>query len=123
MYFERISPGPIANNGLKMIHSGADNYLIIDFVSNSSQSGVGNITIPNGTILSPYATTGALFFISSYDRPGVLRLRQRSYLPFPVTYQGIYTCTIPDSNGIDISLNVGVYLPGFNGEHSLVGQT
>ena len=120
MHFVRISPGPIANNGLKIIDSG-DKHLVIDFVSNSSQSGVGNITIPNGTILTPYATIGALFFISPFDRPGVLRLRQTSYLPFTVTYQGIYTCTIPDSNGIDISLNVGVYLPGFNGKQWFLG--
>ena len=105
-----------------MIYSRAENYLIINFVCNSSQSVVGTMLYtPHGTILAPYATIGALFFVSPFDRPGVLHLWQRSYLPFPVTYQGIYTCTIPDNNGIDISLNEGVYLPGFNGDQWFPG--
>ena len=51
MYFERISPSPIANNGLQMIYSGADNYLIIDFISNSSQLGVGNLMEPYSVLM------------------------------------------------------------------------
>ena len=50
MHFVRILPGPIANNRLEIIDS-RDEHLIIDFVSNSSQSGVGIITLDHSLII------------------------------------------------------------------------
>ena len=85
--------------------------------------GVGSITTPDGTILTPaLATTSTLTLTNPFGRPGVLRLRsvdgtsQRQPGPLPASAQGVYTFTIPDSNGDVISLNVGLYPPGFNGE-------
>ena len=82
---------PVANNGL--IVSGSDG-LLLDCVSNSSQSGVGMITGLDGNTL-PTGDTGAWRVIS---RPGVLHLQTISQSLFTVADQGIYTCTIPDSN-------------------------
>ena len=79
---------------------------MFDCVSNS---GVGTITGLYGVSLSGYLTT-------PYNRPGVRRFRTQNDSPFPASNQGIYTCTVPDSNGYIISLNVGLYPPGFNGE-------
>ena len=76
-----------------------------DCVSNSSESRVGTITAPDGTMPSSDV-------IHPYNRPGVVRFRPS----ITASNQGIYTCTIPDSNDNYISLNVGLYLPGFNGE-------
>ena len=81
---------------------------MFDCVSNSSQSGVGTITAPDGVDLSA-------LIIHPFNRPGVIRFRTGE-LPLRDSDQGIYTCTIPDSNGYNISLNVGLYPPGFNGE-------
>ena len=99
--------GPINNNGLISANYG----LLFDCVSNSSQSGVGTITAPDGVDLS-------VLIIHPYNRPGVIRFRTLG-LPLQDPDQGIYTCTIPDSNGYNISLNVGLYPPGFNGELTL----
>ena len=71
---------------------------MFDCVSNSSQSGVGTITPPDGVDLS-------VLIIHPFKRS-----------PLRDSDQGIYTCTIPDSNGHNIFLNVGLYPPGFNGE-------
>ena len=113
-----VSSGPIANNGL--IVSRSDD-LRLECVSNSNMAGVGSITTPDGTILTPDTITSPLTLTNSFRRPGVLRLRSvdgTQYLsqPLPASAQGVYTCTIPDSNGSNISLNVGLYPPGFNGE-------
>ena len=86
----------------------ANDGLVFDCVSNSSQSGVGTITAPDDVDLS-------VLTIYPFNRPGVIRFRTRE-LPLQDSDQGIYTCTIPDSNGRNISLNVGLYPPGFNGE-------
>ena len=107
-----ISSGPIANNGL--IVSGSSS-LWLDCVSNSSQSGVGTITAPDGTVLTPHDSTAGVWSISSpFDRPGVVRFRTLTSTPLPASDQGIYTCTMPDSNGANISLNVGLYPHGFH---------
>ena len=60
----------------------------------------------------------SVLIIHPFNRPGVIRFRTLG-LPLQDPDQGIYTCTIPDSNGRNISLNVGLYPPGFNGELTL----
>ena len=116
-----ISSGPIANNGL--IVSRYDE-LRLDCISNSSHTEVGTIITPSGDILMPGNYTGVVNLAYPFNRPGILRLRtiQRIYSqssPLPESHKGIYTCTIPDNNGHEISLNVGLYPVGFNGELSL----
>ena len=101
---------PIANNGL--IVSGSDG-LLMDCVSNSSQSGVGMITGLDGNQL-PTGTTGVLYVINPYERPGVRRLQSVS--TFTAAEQGIYTCSIPDNNDNLFTFNFGLYPSGFTGE-------
>ena len=109
-------PRPIANNGL--IVSG-DDGLRLYCVSNSSQSGVGTITASNGDTLN----NDNLWRVQNQDnRPGFLRIQTRGtstqpMLPTP-SDQGIYTCTIPDDDGNDIILNVGLYPNDFNGKYN-----
>ena len=98
MYARRPVFRPIANNGL--IVSGSNGF-VFDCISNSSQSGVGMIT---GSILQ---TAGHPF-----NRPGVIRLEAT----VTASNQGIYTCTILDSNGNQFIINVGVYPSGFSSE-------
>ena len=106
--------GPIANNGL--IVSASDGSLRLDCVSNSSQSGVGMVTTRDGAMLSIGYNAGALRLISSPRRPGVLRLQTRIVESMTASDQGIYTCTIPDSNGKTFVFNVGLFPNGFNGK-------
>ena len=84
--------------------SGSDG-IFLDCVSNSSQSGVGIITGPDGNTLS----AGAVY---PFSRPGVFRI-QRS---FTAAEQGIYSCTIPDNNDNQFIIDFGLYPSGFMGE-------
>ena len=87
--------------------------LVFECVSNSSQTGVGEITGPDGNTL----TTGGIWTIwyNPWCIPGVIRVFARGN--FTASNQGIYTCTIPDANGNNITINVGLYPNGFDGEY------
>ena len=109
---------PIANNSLIV---SASNGLRSYCVSNSSQSGVGTITASNGSTLN-FGSNDVWNLVNLKSRPGLLRLqtpRDSSNNPVSLTplYQGIYTCTIPDDNGNDFILNVGLYPYNFDGAH------
>ena len=103
---------PIPNNGL--IVSGSDGLLMV-CASNSSQSGVGMITGLDGNSLS-IGTTGVWRVVNPFRRPGVLRLQTISSSSITAADQGIYTCTIPDNNDNQFTINVGLYPSGFMGE-------
>ena len=112
---------PIANNGLIIALSSNNlvysSSLAVDCVSNSSQSGVGEITGRDGTTLSHWAALaggGTWRVFHPFFRPGVLRARARGVLT--AGDQGIYTCTIPDDSGNTFDINVGLYPSGFSGE-------
>ena len=84
---------------------------------------MGSIITSNGINMTTSTVTSAWLLTNPFRRPGVLRLRSvletyRAVLPFPLqaSQQGIHTCSIPDDNGNIISLNVGLYPYGFNGE-------
>ena len=106
---------PVANNGL--IVSASDG-LLLECISNSSQSGVGMITGLDGTTL-PIGTTGVWSIVNPFSRPGVFRLQTISSSTITAADQGIYTCTIPDSNDNQFTINVGLYPIGFMGESQL----
>ena len=104
----------IPNNGL--VSSGSQ--LRLDCVSNSSQSGVeATITTSAGVTLPAPNEIDDWRLRYPFNRPGVVRfLRPGSSSSLPASDQGIYTCTIPDSTGQNIVLNVGLYPPDFSGE-------
>ena len=104
---------PISNNGL--IVSGSDG-LRLECVSNSSQSGVGMITTYDGGTLPINSISGMWRFTKPFNRPGVLRLQTKNTASMAPSRQGIYTCSIPDSNNNEIVRNFGLYPHGFIGE-------
>ena len=87
-----------------MVESG--NTISFDCISNSSQLDVGQVLGLDGIAVP---STGD--FSATRD-PSTLRFEG---LDFTAEDQGIYTCVIPDDNGNDISINVGLYNTGFNG--------
>ena len=105
---------PIANNGL-ILSTSNDRPIsaMINFMSNSSQSGVGVITLLDGSTAFIGDRIGVWRVYNPYTRPGELRLQTISLLTS--TSQGIYTATIPDSNNNMFIFNVGLYPIGFNG--------
>ena len=87
---------------------------MINFMSNSSQSGVGVITLPDGRTAFSGDRIDVWRVYNPYTRPGEFRLQ--TFRPLTSTSQGIYTVTIPDSNNNMFILNVGLYPSGFNGK-------
>ena len=105
---------PIANNGLIL---SASNGMSVNFISNSSQSGVGVITVPDGYTQSSGGNIGVWRVTSPLNRPGVLNfITISSSTSLQPSSQGIYTGTIPDSNNNMFVFNVGLYPTGFNGK-------
>ena len=102
--------------------SGSDG-LKLYCVSNSSQSGVGTITASNGDMFNT-GINGIWRVFNPGNRPGFLRLQNRIPSGGPILLttsdQGIYTCIIPDDEGNDIILNVGLYPNDFNGKYNLI---
>ena len=104
----------IANNGVIIARNVISNDRIqFECVSNSSQTGVGGITGRDGTPLTNNEGN-VRAIVSIGGRPGFIRFR--ALYSFTTGDQGIYTCTIPDVNGVDIIINVGLYPNGFDGK-------
>ena len=78
------------------------------------------ITTSAGDILQPESTGGGWRLRYPSTQPGAVRLLRYPPGPLPASDQGIYTCTIPDSTGQNIVLNVGLYPANFSGELMLV---
>ena len=106
-----VEPRGVGNNSV--IVSGRDGVRF-ECVSNSSQDGIGTITTPNGATLRAGDSTEQLKITS--EKPGVLTVETKEAVSLSDREQGIYTCTMSDSSGTDIVLNVGVYPSEFNGE-------
>ena len=118
IYADRATPQyddlPIANNGLVLSSTSG---ILVTFISNSSQLGVGTITLSTpSTTLSNGDNTNVWRVYAPQNRPGTLRIGTRSSSSFPASSQGIFTATIPDSNNNIFVFNVGLYPNGFDGE-------
>ena len=89
---------------------------MFECVSNSSQSGVGMITGRDGSQLNhqdPLSGGGMWSITNPFSRPGMLRVGASALSSGD---QGVYSCTIPDDNGAMITINVGLYPNGYQGE-------
>ena len=96
---------PIANNGLIVSDSNHEQRLYCV----SSQSALGVITGPDG---NPLSSSDTWTVDNLNNRPGLRHLRTTSLTDAD---QGVYTCTVPDSNDNQIVINVGLYPTGFSG--------
>ena len=74
---------------------------------------VGEFIGPNGMIV----TTNE-FVVIEQEQPGEISILNSVADQTGLTSneQGVYTCSIPDSANIVRNINIGIYLPGFNGE-------
>ena len=112
VYVTRGAPGfasrAIANNGLIV---SASIGLILDCVSSQSEEGV--ITGRDGNTID-LGVSGVWRLTNPFN--GVLRLYTFRLSSINAPDQGIYTCTVSDSRGGQVVINVGLYPSGFNGE-------
>lgn len=66
---------------------------------------MGQIVAPNGS----YITSSSCVTIGGVEDPGYISLRLQSSGD-----QGVYSCAIPDENGVQQFLHVGIYYGAFN---------
>ena len=104
LYYAGI--GHIKNNSiLQLPLSGSSTHL--QCISASLSAGVGKFIAPNGDIINGTAVT-----IGGASDPGNIALNLQSML---IGTQGVYKCIIPDENGMEQILHVGIYYGSFKG--------
>ena len=77
---------------------------------------VGNWIAPNGQDITTSGIDPFDVTVGGDSNSGYLSILQASGHFLTVTFQGMYTCILPDENGVENQLNVGIYPHGFNGE-------
>ena len=65
--------------------------------------------------LAPLSGGGRWSITSPFSRPGMLRVGTGASA-LSSGDQGVYSCTIPNNNGVNITINVGLYPNGYQGE-------
>ena len=83
----------------------------LECISASKSSLVGRLLAPNGNDIT---NTSSIVTVGGTTNPGFLsfRLQSTTYL---TSNQGVYTCVIPDENGVQQYLHIGIYVGRFNG--------
>ena len=76
-------------------------------LSGSNMSTVGEWRSPAGRNLAAVRYDPFFIVFGDSNNPGQLSLL---YLPITMTYEGVYTCAIPDENGDTEYVHVGIYL-------------
>ena len=81
-------------------------------MSGSTQGGVGHFIGKNGQDIT--YRSGDPFYVSigGVQNPGLIQVS--SYTTLQTSYQGVYTCRIPDETGKFVDINVGLYRYDFN---------
>ncbi len=90
--------------------------MIADFhcTSDSVMPNIGHWIAPNGADLTNSTTDPFDVNIGDDQDPGSLVIQQRNGHFVTRSFQGIYTCIIPNRNGVQTYLHVGIYQNGFN---------
>lgn len=84
--------------------------------SGSRTNGIGQWSAPNGVVIAQ--NSGSLSVVRGGGNfPAYVGLQLRVNQSLSQSDEGVYTCTIPDENGIQRTLHVGLYRYGFYGIH------
>ena len=85
--------------------------------SGSKVTGIGQWFSPNGVEITQ--SSGGAFTVvrGGGNIPSFIGLQLRAGWTFSESNEGIYTCLIPDENGIQQVLQIGLYLNGYIGEY------
>ena len=81
---------------------------------------VGSWIAPSGQDITTSSTDPFDVIVGGDSNPGYLSVLQASGHFLTASFQGIYSCILPDENGVERQLNVGVYPNGFNGKTVIV---
>ena len=116
---DSVPTGVLPNNGL-VISQDVTSGTRFAFLcrSGSIEVEVGQFLDPNGNSLPIGLTTGpfAVGRIGNPIQPASFLVRNLAGIEIALTAadEGVYTCRIPDENGNDVDVNIGIYRNGFN---------
>ena len=85
-------------------------------LSGSSTSNVGKLIDPNGKDITKSRSDP--FVASNYERGSLVVSNVR---PLVAADVGIYTCRIPDENGVSVDVNFGLYLSSISSKNYVTG--
>ena len=100
------------NNSLVIVE---DNYLLVYCASGSMEEDIGQLIGLDGNNITFRMGDD---FDTDTPYPGLLLID----IDTAIADQGVYTCRIPDENGVMVDVNIGIYPPGFNSEFYCNGQ-
>ena len=84
--------------------------------SGSKDVGVGQWFSPSGAEIAQNNDGTFTVVRGGGSIPSFIGLQLRAGRSFSASDEGIYTCIIPDENGIEQVLQIGLYLNGYIGE-------
>ena len=87
---------------------------VLQCISGSLQPNVGRWISPSGqdittSIIDPFEVQ-----VGDQSSPGSLNIRQASGHSITTSFQGVYTCIIPNERGMEEYLHIGIYSHTFN---------
>ena len=105
----------LPNNGVIVANNSTNRISEFRCLSGSKHSSVGHLIGVNGTdiihdLSDPFLITRG----RSKINPGMIRVRSTNRLTSD--YEGVYTCRIPNENGQNEEVNVGLYQQSTAGE-------
>ena len=86
-------------------------------MSGSTQGGVGQFIGRHGRDITYQFGDPFYVSIGGVQNPGLIQVS--SYTTLHTSYQGVYTCRIPDETGKLVDINVGLYRSAFNSKSGL----
>lgn len=121
LLFSTTGVGIFANNNPVLNNTAilADNNNqtgVIYCNSGSKDVGVGQWFSPSGAEIAQNNDGTFTVVRGGGSIPSFIGLQLRAGRSFSASDEGIYTCIIPDENGIEQVLQIGLYLNGYIGE-------
>ena len=110
--------GLLQNNSITRA-SVTGSIMQLQCVSDSTSAGVGNWLAPNGEDITSKSDDPFMITLGDETDPGYLAVDLTEGYSLTSTDEGVYTCTIPDADGIDNYLHIGIYRNGFSSKQEL----
>ena len=107
--------GPLCNNSFVTANS-SEMVAHLQCSSASTTPNVGSWIAPTGEDITNSNIDPFDVVVGDADNPAYLSILQASGHHLTSTFQGVYTCILPDENGIQTYLHLGIYPYGFNGK-------
>ena len=110
-----LEVGLLENNTLVIANT---DQTVSDFhcSSGSTTPNVGRWIAPNGNDFTSSTIDPFTVIQGDEQDPGSLIIQQANGYIITNSFQGVYTCILPDENGVQTYLHVGIYRSGFSCE-------